>query len=83
MGKMKEMMIDVYEMLEDGYDCQFVADHFGLPLDDVQAVEKQLERNSGYDAAYDFAELYEGNRRFQMMVDSLMNPPKFTGVENG
>ena len=112
MGRMKEQLIDIEEMLANGATCQEVSDftglpvsevirieayalgdvdlsfndedyenhrRFGMPLEDVLAVEKQLE---DHPPGYDFAELYEGHRRFQMIVDSLQNPPSFTGVEN-
>jgi hypothetical protein len=42
MGKMKELLIDIEQMLIDGYEPQEVANTFGIPLKDVLAVEERM-----------------------------------------
>lgn len=68
MGKMSDLLIDVQEQLTQGVSPLLISDRTGLPLEDVLHIER--------DMGLDFSDAdYENHRRFQMMVDSLMNPP--------
>lgn len=76
MGKLKDLMLDVEEQLANGATALEVSNYTGLPLADVLRIEAV-----GL-GEFDSDEDYENHRRFQMIVDSLQNPPSFTGVEN-
>lgn len=68
MGKMSDLLIDVQEQLTQGVSPLLISDRTGLPLEDILHIER--------DMGLDFSDAdYENHRRFQMMVDSLMNPP--------
>lgn len=42
MGKMKELMIDIEQMLIGGHPPQDIANTLGIPLKDVLAVEERM-----------------------------------------
>jgi hypothetical protein len=79
MGKMKEQLIDIEEQLANGATPQEVSDFTGLPVSEILRIEAYALGD--VDVSFN-DEDYENHRRFQMIVDSLMNPPSFTGVEN-
>ncbi len=43
MGKMKDLYIEIAEMLENGYDTDDISVILGVPLDYVTEVEKNTE----------------------------------------
>lgn len=54
MGKLKEMVMDIEQMLIDGHSPEEVANSFGIPLKDVLAVEERLFfDDSGFDQESD------------------------------
>ena len=79
MGRMKEQLIDIEEMLANGATHQEVSDFTGLPVFEIGRIETYALGD--VDLSFN-DEDYENHRRFGMMVESLMNPPSFTGVEN-
>ena len=54
MGKIKEMAMNIEQMLIDGHTPEEVANSFGIPLKDVLAVEERLFfDDSGFDQESD------------------------------
>lgn len=54
MGRLKEMVLDIEQMLIDGHTPEEVANSFGITLKDVLAVEEQLFfDDSGFDQESD------------------------------
>jgi hypothetical protein len=54
MGKIKEMAMDIEQMLIDGHSPEDVANSFGIPLKSVLVIEEQLFfDDSGFDQESD------------------------------